>query len=171
MTAAHCIQEKNSNEKRKAEEASFFLGKLNLDTLKAEEGYIMSEVTQLIIHPEWNSLDDRYDADIAIAVLLRTIEFSKFVRPICLWKLTSSYYDLVGEKGILAGWGKTELSAISTSTPRWSEIAVVDSITCLRSNRAFDALTSNRTFCAGDKEGKTGPCNGDSGRVCYFMIC
>ena len=33
---------------------------------------------------------------------------------------------------------------------------------CLRSNIAFLSSTSNRTFCAGSRNG-SGPCNGDSG--------
>ena len=164
VTAAHCIWPKRDSVQKKPEEASFYLGKFNLDSLHGEKNYIMSGVTQFIIHPQWNSNDDRYDADIAVVVLVRTISFNKFIKPICLWTFSSSYEDLIGKKGIVAGWGKTETSAISTDRPKWTEIPVVSESTCLRSNNAFIQLTSPRTFCAGDNSGITAPCNGDSGK-------
>lgn len=107
VTAAHCIQYKKDPLKRKAEEASFYLGKHNLESLNGEKNYIVSGVSKFIIHSDWNFEDDRYDADIAIAVLYRTIPFSKFVKPICLWTQSSNHDDLVGKSGRVAGWGKT----------------------------------------------------------------
>jgi hypothetical protein len=48
---------------RKAEEASFYIGKYNLESLNGEKNYIVSGVSQFIIHPDWNAMnDDRYDA-------------------------------------------------------------------------------------------------------------
>lgn len=164
VTAAHCIWSKKDPSMRKAEEASFYIGKFNLDSLNGEQNYMVSGVSQFIIHPDWDNHDDRYDADLALVVLVRTVNFSKFIKPICLWTSTTSYEDLIGKSGVVAGWGKTEFSAISTDKPKWTEIPVVSDITCLRSNNAFSMLTSDRTFCAGDKTGRNGPCNGDSGK-------
>lgn len=164
VTAAHCVHPKDDSSIKKAEEATFYMGKHNLELLAGEQNYIMSPVTKFIIHPEWNFLDKIYDADISIAVLSRTIEFTKFIRPICIWTATNSFSDLIGKKGVVAGWGKTEYGVVSTAKPKWAEIPIVDQITCLRSNRAFSQLTSDRTFCAGDRTGTKGPCNGDSGK-------
>jgi spatzle-processing enzyme len=150
------VQEKHSSTIRKAEEATFYFGKHNLESL-SEKYYIISAVKQFIIHSDWNVNDDKYDADLAVAVLQRTIPFSKFVKPICL--PTSS---VALTSGIVAGWGKTEHDAISTATPRWAEIPVVDLLTCIRSNDAFNKLTSDRTFCAGNRRGDTGPCSGEN---------
>lgn len=170
MTAAHCVQYKKDPVIKKPEEASFFIGKHNLETFNGEKNYIFSGVSQFIIHPDWNHNDDRYDADIAIAVLIRTVIFSKFVKPICLWTNTNSHTDILGINGIVAGWGKTELNAISIATPKWTEIPVVDMNTCLRSNPAFSELTSERTFCAGNRVDGTGPCTGDSGDNKYSIL-
>jgi hypothetical protein len=123
---------------------------------------------QFVIHPDWSYGSDQYDADIAIAILTRTITFSKFVKPICIWTSTTSHDDLIGRKGIVAGWGKTEFNAVSTDTPKWTEIPVVKMIDCLRSHPSFGTLTSDRTFCAGNRQGNTGPCNGDSGMTNDF---
>lgn len=165
ITAAHCIHYKMDPIVRKAEEASFYIGKHNLESLNAEKNYIVSGVTQFVIHPDWDSNDDRYDADIAIAVLFRTVPFNKFVKPICLWLGSPSYNDLIGRNGVVAGWGKTEFDAVSTNQPKWTEIPVVNELQCIRSNDAFNKLTSERTFCAGSRDGKSGPCSGDSGKL------
>lgn len=163
ITAAHCIQSKNEAKKRKADDATFYLGKHSLESL-SEKNYLVSGVSQFIIHPEWNFADAQYDADIAIAVLFRTITFTKFVKPICLWTATTSYKDIVGRSGVVAGWGKTETEAISTEQPKWTEIPVVDELTCLKSDRKFIHIVSSRTFCAGSQVDDSGPCNGDSGK-------
>lgn len=107
ITAAHCVHNKKETAKRQADEASFYIGKHNLESISGEKHYIVSGVSQLIIHPEWNYADDRYDADIAIAVLIRTIIFTRYVKPICLWKTTNDYQDLIGRSGVVAGWGKS----------------------------------------------------------------
>lgn len=170
VTAAHCVQAKKESTIRKAEDAFFFLGKHDLEKLSGESNFIWSGVSQLTIHPEWNSNDDRYDADIAIAVLNKNVLFTKFVKPICLWTATTSYTDIIGKTGVVAGWGKTEIVAISTDRPKWTQIPVVSEVDCVRSNSAFAALTSSRTFCAGVRNGNNGPCNGDSGEKIFSLM-
>lgn len=145
----------------KPEDASFHMGKYNIQSL--EGNYVVSNVNQFVIHPDWSISDDRSDADIAIAVLTKSISFTDLIKPICLWTASTSYEDLVGEKVIVAGWGKTETGELS-ARPRWIEMPVVSELNCLRSNRAFHELTSNRTFCAGDINNYSGPCHGDSGK-------
>lgn len=162
VTAAHCVQNKNEQVRRRAEDSTFYLGKHNLETL-FEPNIVVAGVTDLIVHPNWNINDDHFDADIAIAVLLNHVPFSKFIRPICIWTETSSYEDMIGQNGVVTGWGKTEFDAISTPAPRFTDLPVVSLVTCLQSNKAFNDLTSDRTFCAGKTSDMRGPCSGDSG--------
>lgn len=163
VTAAHCIQNKDDHTVKRPEDSQFYLGKHSLETLH-EQYFTTSGVSQFVVHPDWRYSDKRYDADIAIAILVRTVSFNKFVKPICMWS-GSSYEDLVGRRGTIVGWGKTEYSAVASDKPKWAEITVVSAATCLRSNSAFNKLTSDRTFCAGERDGRTGPCNGDSGEL------
>lgn len=107
MTAAHCVQNKGDYTPKKAEEATSFLGKHDLHNWM-ESNFMQSGVVKFAIHSEWNPNDSKFDADIAIAVLLRTIDFNKFVQSICLWTFTEGYEDIVGKEGFVAGWGKTE---------------------------------------------------------------
>ena len=162
VTAAHCVQGKFDNYLLKPEEAFFHLGKHNLNALTGDF-VVTSGVSQFFVHPYWNWNSKQYDGDIAIAVLIRTIFFNSFVRPICLWTRSNSFQDLVGRKGKVAGWGKTDPLSEAAETPQYGEITVVDTVTCLRSNAGFNEITSDRTFCAGDRAAGKGPCNGDSG--------
>jgi secreted trypsin-like serine protease len=165
ITAAHCIHNKNEpvSNRRKPEEATFFFGKHNIESLTEDRNYIQSGAIEFHLHQDWRINDDKFDADIAIVVLSRRIPFNKFIKPICLWTSTSSFTDLIDKEGIIAGWGKTEFNAISTSMPKWTKLPVVSNEICLRSHPIFSTLTSERTFCAGIKDSITGPCNGDSG--------
>lgn len=165
VTAAHCILNKreSASMQRLPEEATFFFGKHNIGSLLEDRNYIQSGASEFHLHPDWRTDDIRFDADIAVVVLTRKILFNKFIKPICLWTSSSSNLDIINREGIIAGWGKTEFSAISTSMPKWTKLPVVSNENCLRSNPVFSSLTSDRTFCAGVKDSATGPCNGDSG--------
>lgn len=170
VTASHCVHAKKETYIRKAEEATFYIGKHNLEKFNGEQNYVVSGVSQFIIHPDWNYNDDKYDADITLAVLIKTVDFNAFVKPICLWSSTQSYEDIDGQQGIVAGWGKTQFKAISTEFPFWTKVPVVNTLTCIRSNDAFNQITSDRTFCGGKRNGTTGPCNGDSGNFSTLKV-
>ena len=114
----------------------------------------MSGVSKFVVHPSYNAFVESFDADIAIAVLHRTIQFSNFIKPICLWTQTSNYYDIISKQGVVAGWGKTETSVSASDKPYFAELPVVDESTCLRSNPVFSQITSRRSFCVGNRDGK-----------------
>lgn len=111
ITAAHCVQNKGEYAPRKADEATWYLGKNDLSTISGEPNFVTSSVSEFIIHPKWDPNSKNFDADIAISVLVRKIEFNKYVNSICLWSSSSGYNDLVGKPGIVAGWGKTDFNA------------------------------------------------------------
>ncbi|XP_070154503.1 serine protease gd [Polyergus mexicanus] len=50
---------------------------------------------------------------------------------------------------------------------RLSKVPIVNQEVCLWSDSRFVSFTSNRTFCAGLRDG-SGPCNGDSGSGLMF---
>jgi secreted trypsin-like serine protease len=69
---------------------------------------------------------------------------------------------VVGQVGIVAGWGKNEDGKLNTAFPKKVNVPIVSDGTCLRAHEAFVHITSDRTFCAGGRDG-AGPCSGDSG--------
>lgn len=59
------------------------LGVYNLD-VKIERGTQQRDVEEIYLHPDWKAFNDKYDADIAIFVLNDIVEFTKYIRPICI---------------------------------------------------------------------------------------
>ncbi|KAL7034191.1 hypothetical protein ACKWTF_007887 [Chironomus riparius] len=162
LTAAHCIHDKQDQVVKQPEQALIYLGKYFLHSQSNERDFLVSGVTKFIIHPDWSSVTESFDSDIAAVVLLRTIQFTNFIQPICIWSSTHSYSDMINQQGIVAGYGKTEFTITASDKPYWTELPVVDERSCLESNSVFIKITSRRTFCAGNRDGR-GPCNGDSG--------
>ena len=153
ITAAHCINDKTDTTFiRQPDQAIIYVGRHNLRN-ENERGYLFSGATKFIVHPDWQPKSDSYDGDIAAIVLLRTIQFTIFVQPLCLWDSTSNSADLINHSGIVAGFGKTQTSVAESSIPYWSELPVVDDRTCFESNSVFINMTSRRTFCGGNRDG------------------
>lgn len=88
--------------------------------------------------------------------------FTDYIRPICLWNGDTDLKEIEGENGIVVGWGKDENGKDISPEPKKVTAKIVSNEDCLRSNSQFAQLTSNRTMCAGDRDGQ-GPCSGDSG--------
>lgn len=102
VTAAHCIQDKRTTERQLPERSLFFFGKHNLND-NNEVGYQQASARRFIIHEDWNIYDLAYDADIAIAVLDTQIQFTDYVRPICLWAQSDDLNLVVGKVGVVVG--------------------------------------------------------------------
>lgn len=154
LTAAHCIHDKQDQVVKQPEQALIYLGKYFLHSQSNERDFLVSGVTKFIIHPDWSSVSESFDSDIAAVVLLRTIQFTNYIQPICIWSSTRSYSDMVNKQGIVAGYGKTEFTVTASDKPYWAELPVVDERTCLESNSVFIKITSRRTFCAGSRDGR-----------------
>jgi Trypsin len=153
ITAAHCVHDKGDQAPKKASNSFFYLGKYDIKNLQ-ESDYKQTATRELIVHPNWRPFLKNYDADIAAAVLAETIQFSNFIRPICLWAVSDSYNDMIDKQGTVAGWGVVGSSDEPSDIPYFTELKVVDERTCTESNRAFEQLISYRTFCAGSDDGR-----------------
>ncbi|XP_055641651.1 serine protease gd-like isoform X2 [Toxorhynchites rutilus septentrionalis] len=155
ITAAHCVYEAEG-----FIEPSRVLaipGMFNTDNF-FDENAQLSDVEQIIPHEEYVHDDDLNDADIALLRLKTTLELSDYIGPVCLWDGGSDLKDIVGQEGILAGWGIREQG--TSSVPTFMRTIVVDKRQCSL-NLLQMSLGSARVFC-GDGRGAT-PCNGDSG--------
>lgn len=159
VTAAHCL--KVSDEVVATTMIVVYLGRNNIEDW-SEEGTISPKIKNIALHPDYQRRDsESFEADIAVIVLKQTIEFTKYIRPACLWNFDPDINHIISKTGSVVGWGYDSKYEI-TSYPNKLEIPIVSESECLRSDDAFIYTTSNRTFCAGKKDGKA-PCNGDSG--------
>lgn len=90
------------------------------------------------------------------------MKFTEFIRPICLWN-ASDTTDIIKNLGLTAGWGMDELGNVFTDLPRTVRMPVVNNSECRSSSQLHTLLITDRTFCAGWKNGTDGVCQGDSG--------
>lgn len=82
LTAAHCIQDKNSETPLEANEIVILLGRYNIS--RVELGSEIRGVTVINVHPRWNPRDPKFEGDMAVLELDRAVQFSELIQPICL---------------------------------------------------------------------------------------
>ncbi|KAL5273821.1 hypothetical protein ACFFRR_000526 [Megaselia abdita] len=159
LTAAHCL--KVGGIEYKAEHLLIVSGRHNLLDW-SEPTSKTSRVESVIIHPDYDSTLSNFDGDLALIIVKKAITFTDYIRPICLWDGNNDLKEIEGENGVIVGWGKDENGKDFSPEPKKVAAKIVSNEDCLRSNSQFSQLTSNRTMCAGDRDGQ-GPCSGDSG--------
>jgi len=81
---AHCIYEKGTVEPFEAAQVEVQLGKFDL-TNDNEESTLRCDLSEIRIHPDWKSeRDATFDADISLLTMVKEIEFSDAISPVCL---------------------------------------------------------------------------------------
>ncbi|XP_037039164.1 prostasin-like [Bradysia coprophila] len=163
LTAAHCVQQKNSRRKLAPEDVTVLLGAYNLD-LKIERGIEQRDVEAIYLHPDWRAFSDQYDADLAILVLSRIVEFTKYIRPICM-----PADDLpIDTPGSIVGWGLSERSTDNhpESIPLHAYTKALNDSYCYTTQQFLALFSSTRVFCGG---GEGSPNKGDSGGGFFIL--
>lgn len=155
ISAAHCFQ--TELKMLQHDEVLISLGRYNM-TNWIEDGAQLVEVKSIHIPVDYKKVPYSLDADIALVILKAAAVFNEYIRPICLPDKTNIGKQL----GTVVGWGSDGHGTTVTDTPKSITIPIVSEVECLRSDSAYATITSNRTFCAGRKDG-FGPCHGDSG--------
>uniref|UniRef100_A0AAG5DGA4 Peptidase S1 domain-containing protein n=1 Tax=Anopheles atroparvus TaxID=41427 RepID=A0AAG5DGA4_ANOAO len=164
LTAAHCVQ-LNKNVIT-VDRLSVQVGRTYLYAAEAHTQEHQAE--RIIVHEEYSATQVRHD--IALIKLATDIKFTDFVQPICLWDRSNvNIGPLVGRVGAVVGFGITEVGAVADRL-RVAYMPIVDTQTCLDSNRnLFGRVLTRNIFCAGFRNGTT-VCGGDSGGGMYFEI-
>ncbi|XP_067015707.2 uncharacterized protein [Anabrus simplex] len=160
VTAAHCVTKMIGNWPLDPDNLVVYLGKYHLK-LWSEGGVQNRQVAEVHVHPEYNSSDFR--SDVAVLTLSSPVDYTQFVRPVCLWGEDSTdLRDVEGREGYVVGWGFDEESRV-TEQLMMARMPIVSQQSCLWSYpEFFSHFTNNKTYCAGFNNG-TSVCNGDSG--------
>lgn len=166
VTAAHCFR--TSERTYQANEITLFLGRYNIENWN-EAGYKAAKAEQIVIHNDYMAKDQSYDADIALVIMADRVEYTEYIRPICLWEAADSINSVIGQRGTVIGWGRDGSGSVVTPEPKKIDLPVVSEAECLRSSDTYRYITSDRTYCAGERNGQ-GPCNGDSGGGMTFKV-
>lgn len=161
IKAAHCINPKSGTTgivKLKPSDILALLGAHNLSNPN-EPGKTSAIVSKIDIHDDWNPLAQKYDADIAMLTLEHQIQFTRFIKPICLWELET---EPESTTGVVAGWGKSNTNSNHEEIPKQLQMPFHKNEHCFLDHSVLVDISSPRTFCGGSGDG-TGVCNGDSG--------
>lgn len=119
-------------------------------------------VFNIHVHPAWNPLSKRFDADIAVLVLDESVTFNRHIKPICMMQSVSSPAVTISS-GIVVGYGKSEdETKIHEETPKTIVVPIYSNEKCFLEFPDLARISSSRTFCGGTADG-TGVCLGDSG--------
>lgn len=162
VTVAHCVIRPNLLPEL-AENLLLKVGAFNLDD-EADDTVITRGVYLIKVHENYNA---ELKNDIAIMVMSQTVQFSYYIRPICLWPFEDSQKFIDGQQGTVVGWGKDETGSFSVE-PRTVKVSILSMERCRNSGKKYFPVTNENTFCAGAKDG-SGPCNGDSGGGLFLM--
>lgn len=98
LKAAHCLHQKFTSEKVKPSEILAYLGRYELSKHFETDSQIAFP-SKILIHPEWDSGDSKYDADISLIFIKNNVIFNSYIIPICLWDLKAS--PLTTNNGII----------------------------------------------------------------------
>jgi secreted trypsin-like serine protease len=150
------LQDKQQEKAKNASESNFYFKD---DHKNTDDESTKAEVSEFIIHPDWDPKDTHYDADIAIAVLKEPIKITNEIRHVCLNTPSHPIQNFAG-RAVVYGWGLTEDLELVTEL-RHVYVPLVDQSSCNnKSNLVLKRIMSDTSFCAGASDGETGPCNG-----------
>lgn len=125
-----------------------------------ERGASQKDVDLISVHPDWKPFDKQYDVDIAIFVLTDIVDFSNYIRPVCMPGTDELIDDT---EATIVGWGVSEYQTNTTHelVPRETTTWVLNSSYCFDVSPHLSRFASTRAFCGGGDGGS--PNSGDSG--------
>ncbi|CAH0558761.1 unnamed protein product [Brassicogethes aeneus] len=165
LTAAHCVT--GTIKTAVGDLVNVRLGEHNTDTNPdciQIRGYESCNDLHLDVEVEHYEAHSNYDPvkrtnDIGLVRLKTDVQFTEFVKPICLPE--PNEHSTTGTRLVVAGWGQTE-SARSSSSKLKVEVPVVDNRNCARKFSAYNLQIQESQLCAGGVKLKDS-CKGDSG--------
>nr|XP_046214520.1 transmembrane protease serine 9-like [Oncorhynchus gorbuscha] len=151
MSAAHCFSGSSPND------WNIILGRQNQEGSNPNE--VSRTVAQIVLHPVYDS--DTNDNDIALLRLTSPVNFTNYIRPVCLAASDSVYHN--GTDSWVTGWGKINEGKFLPSPQALQEVEVpvLGNRQCNCLNRV-GSVTDNM-LCAGVLTGGKDSCQGDSG--------
>ncbi|XP_051740874.1 serine protease 27-like [Ctenopharyngodon idella] len=128
---------------------------------------ISSSVSTLVIHPSYNS--DTYNNDIALLHLSSSVNFTNYIRPVCLAAENSIFPS--GTSSWITGWGQTA-AGVNLSYPGTLQETVVPVVINSQCNDLLGAgVITDNMMCAGLLQGGKDTCQGDSGGPLVSQQC
>uniref|UniRef100_A0A3Q3XIP3 Peptidase S1 domain-containing protein n=1 Tax=Mola mola TaxID=94237 RepID=A0A3Q3XIP3_MOLML len=133
-----------------------YLGRHSQQSFNPNE--VFRRVSRIINHPNYNPATQ--DNDIALLQLASTVQFTNYIKPVCLAAEGSVYS--AGTNSYITGWG-TVGSGVPLPLPQTLQEVSVPIVSNRVCNRAYLGSITNNMLCAGLNEGGKDSCQGDSG--------
>ncbi|XP_031698807.1 transmembrane protease serine 9-like [Anarrhichthys ocellatus] len=151
MSAAHCFSSDTTSRWQVS------LGRQNLQGNNSNE--VSTTVARIILHPNYDSVTN--NNDIALLRLSSPVNFTDYIRPVCLAASDSVFSN--GTDSWVTGWGavKEGVSLPFPETLQEVELSVLGNSQCDCLN-GVGTVTDNM-ICAGVLAGGKDSCQGDSG--------
>ncbi|KAK9751277.1 Serine protease gd N-terminus [Popillia japonica] len=163
LTAAHCVTVLST---KKMIDKDLFLLYMGLTHISDPGPYFkLRLVKDIVIHKDFDP--GRYFNDLAVVEINDPVEFSDYIKPICLWDGDLGITSLIGQIGTVVGWGIDNSNETAQDLME-AKMPIVALETCLYHDpNFFSQFTSPKTFCAGGPNGSA-VCTGDSGGGMVF---
>ncbi|XP_011867333.1 PREDICTED: proclotting enzyme-like [Vollenhovia emeryi] len=127
LTAAHCLKlSLTNNDTILPNLLEVALGRFHLRQFR-EKGTVNREIASYKIHPDYVHAATG-DSDLAILTLRMPVEFSAFIKPICLWSKSTDLQDIHNKVGYVVGWGQDEHGNRYTEEPRMATMPIVSQV-------------------------------------------
>ncbi|KAH6929037.1 hypothetical protein HPB50_022496 [Hyalomma asiaticum] len=139
------------------------MGMLRRGTEMPSPFEVVSSISHVVIHPEY--VDKGFANDIALLKLDKPVDFSDYIRPICLPSDGETVRPRHTSFCVAVGWGKLlEVGRLFPDTLQEVPLPVLTTEECRRRTLFLPLynITENM-FCAGYERGGRDACLGDSG--------
>jgi len=156
VTAAHCISGQF------AEGLQVLVGDHDV-SVETETISQRKNISQLIIHPQYNSATNDYD--FGLMKLWSPLNFTSHpnIRPICL-PVSGNNDDFAGDMATVTGWGTLESGGESPVKLQEVEVGVLSNSACSGDDTFYsESQITSQMMCAGVEGGGKDSCQGDSG--------
>ncbi|KAJ8923479.1 hypothetical protein NQ315_010057, partial [Exocentrus adspersus] len=154
LTAAHCTST------RFGPPTLIRLGDLDLSTSSDGLEHQDYDIEKILRHPDY-----RYPLkyhDIALIKTIQTVEFTKFIRPACLF----TNKMIQQPSGVATGWGKTDFAAENSDKLMKVTLNIYNRDRCQKTYQNDKNLPRgivSSMLCVGELQGGKDTCQGDSG--------
>jgi len=153
-TAGHCVDDLLLPKIRVR------IGEWDFSSTAEKDAHVERKVKEKIVHHKYNFFT--YEYDLALLKLEKRVDFQDNIIPICL---PGNDDLLIGEMGIVAGWGRLSEGGQLPSILQYVSVPIVSNDKCksmfLRAGR--HEVIPEIFMCAGYDLGGRDSCQGDSG--------
>ncbi|XP_051745388.1 plasma kallikrein-like isoform X1 [Ctenopharyngodon idella] len=152
LSAAHCFENFGVSD------TLMYFGRLNQSGSNPNE--TSRTASRIITHPNYNG--STIDNDIALIELSSSVNFSDYIRPVCL-AAAGSVFD-AGTESWVTGWGRLQSGGQVPDTLQEVMIPIVNNSDCFKAYGEFNISITSNMICSGLlNQGGKGSCQGDSG--------